>query len=78
MSHPNEHPEIAEHTWIDDAFRVEQTRWKTWRSYSKDGKEVITSLAEDTCIAATRQYLKWQQEGFPEVQTHVGVVGGKL
>jgi|LakMenEpi03Aug12_release.lakeMendotaPanAssembly.Ray.scaffolds.fasta_scaffold284992_3 hypothetical protein len=78
MTNQNEHPEIAEVQWIDDAFRVEQTRWKTWRSFTKEGKEVITSLSQDNCIAATRQYLKWQQEGFPEATKHEGVVGGKL
>ena len=32
MNPPNEHPEIAEVDWIDDTFRVEQSRFKTWRS----------------------------------------------
>jgi hypothetical protein len=78
MSHQNEHPEIAEHTWIDDTFRVTQTRWKTWRSYSKDGSELITSLTEEQCIVATRFYMKGLQEGFPEAKAHEGTVGGKL
>jgi hypothetical protein len=78
MNHPNEHPEIAEINWIDDAFRVEQTRWKTWRSYTKEGKEMITSLTEELCVNTTRWYLKCLQEGFPETKTHEGTVGGKL
>jgi hypothetical protein len=73
-----EHPEIAEHNWIDDIFRLEQTRWNTWKSFTKDGKEVITALHEDGCILATRQYLKWRQEGFPETKNYDGTVGGKL
>lgn len=64
--------------WIDDAFRIEETRWKTWNSYNKEDKQIITSLTKDNCVHATRCYLKWQQEGFPETQTHEGVVGGKL
>jgi hypothetical protein len=64
--------------WIDDSFRVEETRWKTWNSYNKEDKQIITSLRKETCISATRTYLKWQQEGFPEAQIHEGVVGGKL
>ncbi len=78
MNHPNEHPEIAEHTWIDDTFRVEQSRWKTWRSYHKDGTSLITSLDEQNCIAATRFYLKGKQEGWEETVTYEGTVGGKL
>lgn len=78
MNHPNEHPEIAEHTWIDDTFRVEQSRWKTWKSFHKDGRALITSLNEQQCVLTTRWYLKCLQEGFPEAKTHEGTVGGKL
>ena len=63
---------------IDEAFYVQETAWKTWKSYDKDGNPLVTSLKEETCIAATRAYLKWQQEGFPETKTHESVVGGKL
>jgi hypothetical protein len=64
--------------YYDDAFRVEQKKWGTWDSYTKDGKCIITSLTKEECIHATRCYLKWKQEGFPETKTHEGVVGGKL
>lgn len=78
MKNHNEHPEIAEVNWIDDTFRVEQSRWKTWRSYAKDGKEILTSLTEELCISATRFYLKGKQEGFSDSKSYEGVVGGKL
>ena len=78
MNHPNEHPEIAEHEWIDDNFRVEQTRWKTYKSFSKEGKELVTSLHRDACINATRFYLKGCQEGWAATTTYEGTVGGKL
>jgi hypothetical protein len=78
MNPQNEHPEIAEVDWIDDTFRVEETRWKTWRSYTKEGKELITSLNKELCISSTRWYLKGLQEGFPETKKHEGTVGGKL
>jgi len=78
MNHQNEHPEIAEVDWIDDTFRIEETRWKTWRSYAKDGKELLTSLQRDTCITATRFYLKGCQEGWVATTTYEGTVGGKL
>ena len=67
-----------EKTLIDDCFYVEQSAWKTWKSFDKDGKPLVTSLTSEACIAATRQFLKWKQEGFPETTTHAGKVNGKL
>lgn len=78
MNLPNEHPEIAEVNWIDDLFRVEETRWKTWRSFTKEGKELITSLNKENCIEATRFYLKGCQEGWDPAKSYEGTVGGKL
>lgn len=78
MNHQNEHPEIAEIEWIDDTFHVEQSRWKTWKSTHKDGRQLITSLTRESCIAATRFYLKGCQEGWTDTRTYEGVVGGKL
>lgn len=63
---------------IDDAFYIIKQKWGTFDSYDKDDKSIITSLTEEICIAATRQYLKWKQEGFPETKKHEGTVGGKL
>lgn len=67
-----------EKTLIDDAFYLEETSWKTWKSYDKEGNELITSLRKDVCIAATRFYLKGKQEGFPETNKYSGKVDGKL
>jgi hypothetical protein len=78
MNLPNEHPEIAEVDWIDDLFRVEETRWKTWKSFHKDGRMLIYSLYRNTCINATRFYLKGCQEGWIATTTYEGTVGGKL
>lgn len=63
---------------IDDAFYIEQKSYGLWDSTDKDGKGLITSFTEESCISATRFYLKGLQEGFPETKTHEGVVGGKL
>ena len=63
---------------IDDAFYVEQSNWKTWKSYDKDGNPLVTSLTTEDCVAATRYYLKGKQEGFMEVKTYQGSVDGKL
>jgi len=57
---------MTEKTLIDDAFYVVEQKWGTWDSYDKDDKCIITSLTQDSCISATRQYCKWLQEGFPE------------
>ena len=64
--------------FIDGAFTVDKARWGTWRSFDRDGKEIITALTEEQCVSATRWYLKCLQEGFPETKTHEGTVGGKL
>ena len=67
-----------ENLYDDGAFYVEQSNWKTWKSFDKDGNALVTSLAQETCVAATRYYLKGKQEGFMEVITHQGIVDGKL
>lgn len=66
---------------IDGCFSVEKKKWGTYQSFDTTGKALITSLTEENCIAATRWYLKQQQEGqFDKSQekTYDGVVGGKL
>jgi hypothetical protein len=64
---------------IDEAFYVEQSARKTWKSYDKDGKPLVTSLTSENCIAATRFYCKGLQEGFGKnAASYEGSVGGKL
>ena len=63
---------------IDETFYVQQSRWKTWKSTDLDGNQIITSFTRESCISATRFYLKGKQEGFPETKTYLGEVGGKL
>jgi len=65
---------------IDEAFYVEQSNWKTWKSYDKDGKPLVTSLTSENCIAATRYYLKLKQEGNLNYigVSYSSVVDGKL
>ena len=65
---------------IDDCFYIEKTRWGTFRSVTKEGKEVITALHEDLCVQHTRFYLRGLQEGFDSLSssTYGGTVDGKL
>ena len=63
---------------IDDVFYVEQKKYGLWYSTDKDGNGLITSLTEESCISATRFYLKGRQEGFTESKTYESEVGGKL
>jgi len=65
---------------IDEAFYVEQSNWKTWKSYDKDGKPLVTSLTTKDCVAATRYYLKLKQEGsLNDIGvSYSSVVDGKL
>ena len=68
----------------DETFTVRRQRWGTHVSYSlTDNRELITSLTLESCVAATRFYLKGEQEGWDAIgaessQTYEGVVGGKL
>lgn len=63
----------------DDTFYVEQSTFKTWRSYDKDGKPLVASLTSEACIAATRFYCKGLQEGFGEgSKSYAGSVESKL
>lgn len=67
-----------EKTLIDDCFYVEFKKWGTWVSFNQEGKSLITSLTEQSCIDATRYYMKGIQEGFEETKSHQGTVDGKL
>ena len=72
---------MTEYQWIDDCFRVEESRLKTWRSFNKDGGAIVTSLTEELCINVTRFYLKGKQDGsFANESTvkYEGTVSGKL
>lgn len=62
----------------DEAFYVEQSSFGSWKSYDKDGNSLVTSLTKETCIAASRFYLKGKQEGWGETKTYSGKVDGKL
>ena len=63
----------------DDAFYVEQKKYGLWDSTDKDGKGLVTGLTKESCIRATRFYLKGLQEGWPDdTVKHEGTVGGKL
>jgi len=63
---------------IDDAFYVDERKYGLWYSTDKEGNGLITSLTKESCISATRFYLKGRQEGFPESKIYEGQVGGKL
>lgn len=80
MTEENSQFQQPNHELIDDAFYVQQTPYKIWHSFDKNGKGLITSLHREGCIAATRFYLKGCQEGWTDqtVTTYEGTVGGKL
>ncbi len=63
---------------IDDCFYIEEKKYGLWYSTDKEGNGLITSLNEQSCVQATRFYLKGRQEGWPETRTYEGEVGGKL
>lgn len=71
---------MEEKKLIDNCFYVEQKQWGTWGSTDKNGNKLITSLTENTCVSATRYYLKLKQENrLNEVEvSYSSVVDGKL
>lgn len=69
---------MSEKKLIDDAFYVEERSYGLWYSADKEGKGLITALTEESCINATRFYLKGLQEGFEEASSYSGKVDGKL
>lgn len=76
-----EHPEITEYEWIDDCFRVWETRFGLWSSETKEGRKMLTGLTKESVVKMTRWHLKCEQEGWPEGSVRVvgsANVGGKL
>ena len=81
MNEIQEHPEIAEVDWIDDCFRVWQTRFGLWSTETKQGRKMLTGLTREAVVDMTRWHLKCEQEGTLHLYTRVvnsGVVDGKL
>ena len=77
---PKEHPEIAEVEWIDDAFRMEKTRFM-WKSVLKNGKDFLFGLDRQKVLEMSRWHLKCIQDGTLDQHTRTvndGFVGGKL
>ena len=80
----SEHPEIAEHEWFETdygEFRVEQKRFGTWTSYSKDGTALITGLTREVVLQGTPFHLEGVATNWANCRTsdpYDGVVGGKL
>ena len=71
--------ELPQQRVYDESFTVNKHRWGTFVSYDLEGGILITSLTEDSCINATRWYLKARQEGFEEpVANYQSTVEGKL
>ena len=69
----SEHPEISEHEWIDDCFRVWETRFGLWSSETKEGRKMMSGLTKDGVITMTRWHLKCEQDG--TLEQHSWVVG---
>jgi hypothetical protein len=67
--------------WIDDCFRVWETRYGMWSSETKEGRKMLTGMHKDNVIIMTRWHLKCEQEGWPEGSVRVvnsAVMGVKL
>ena len=81
MTETKVHPEIAEHEWIDDCFRVFETRMGLWSTETKEGRKMLTGMKKEDVVSMTRWHLKCEQEGTLDQYTRVigdAYVGGKL
>ena len=81
MTETNVHPEIAEHEWIDDCFRVFEPRMGLWSTETKEGRKMLTGMKKEDVVSMTRWHLKCEQEGTLDQYTRVigdAYVGGKL
>ena len=81
MTEPKVHPEIAEIDWIDDCFRVFETRMGLWSTETKEGRKMLTGMKKEDVVSMTRWHLKCEQEGTLDQYTRVigdAYVGGKL
>ena len=81
MTEQKVHPEIAEHEWIDDCFRVFETRMGLWSTETKEGRKMLTGMKKEDVVSMTRWHLKCEQEGTLDQYTRVigdAYVGGKL
>lgn len=80
----NEHPEIAEYEWFETpygTFRVEEKRFGTWTSYSKEGEGLVTALTREVCISGTKFHLEGVATNWANARSSKpfdGTVGGKL
>ena len=66
---------------IDDCFHVWETQFGLWKSETKEGRKMLTSLTRDDVVSMTKWHLKCEQDGTLENHTRVvngGIVGGKL
>ena len=76
-----EHPEIAEVNWIDNCFRIYKRRSGLYSTVTKEGRELLTGLTEESTIRMTRWYLKSEQDGSLNEHSRIigdATVGGKL
>jgi len=81
MTETNVHPEIAEHEWIDDCFRVFETRMGLWSTETKEGRKMLTGMKKEDVVSMTRWHLKCEQDGTLDQYSWVvgdAFVGGKL
>ena len=77
----SEHPEIAEHEWIDDCFRVWETRFGLWSTETKQGRKMLTGPTREAVVDMTRWHLKCEQEGTLHLYTRVvgsAIISDKL
>ena len=65
-------------TFDDGAFTIDKGV-HGYQSFNRDGEKLIFSMTEWECEFWSRNYLKAQQEGWPDTEvSYSSTVGGKL
>jgi|13_taG_2_1085334.scaffolds.fasta_scaffold00673_8 hypothetical protein len=64
--------ESSPYEWIDDAFRIKETRYGLFTSILKStGKDFLTGGTYDAVLTMSRWHLKCEQEGTLHLYTRV-------
>ena len=64
--------ESSHYEWIDDAFRIQKTRYGLFKSILKStGKDFLTGATYDGVFDMTRWHLKCEQDGTLHLYTSV-------
>jgi hypothetical protein len=63
--------ESSPYEWIDDAFRMVETKYGMYKSILKSGEDFLTGATYDGVLQMSRWHLKCEQDGTLHLYTRV-------